>query len=223
MTAAMQHITIPMTSSLPSSIPTSSVASATPSAPLGVNRYIEPCFASDQDEVEIWRRTDVIKQLMWFRSHCVGGSAARTKVSPSGSEVDSTLAEIVEVAGGVNSDLREALRDLDAAEREALEDGFPVPSKIALENARRLLRALYQISRRRYEVYPTPDGEVAIDAPGAPRCSVLLLCDTDGGALCLVNVNGKHRRAHYSDSSPLPDGFVREALAELRAQDDLAA
>lgn len=98
-----------------------------------------------------------------------------------------------------------------------------MPSKMALGNARRLLQAMHRISGRRFEVYPTPDGEVAIDAPGGAGRSVLLLCDSQGGALFLVNMNGKHRRARYSDSSLLPDGFVREALAELKQNDDLAA
>lgn len=127
------------------------------------------------------------------------------------------------MAGGMNSDLRAALQDLDSVEQEALEEGFPLPSKMALGNARRLLRAMYSISGRRFEVYPTPDGEVAIDAPGETGRSVLLLCDSKGGALFLVNMNGKHRRARYSDSSLLPDGFVREALAELKQHDELAA
>ena len=127
------------------------------------------------------------------------------------------------MAGGMKSKLQATLLDLDDAEREALEDGFPIPSKLALENARRLVHAMYGISGRRYEVYPTPDGEVAIDAPGGTGRSVLLLCDSDGGALCLVNMNGKHRRALYADANSLPDGFIREALAELKQQDDLAA
>lgn len=129
----------------------------------------------------------------------------------------------MEVADDMNSDLRAALRDLDAAEGEALEEGFPIPSRMARENARRLLQAMHRISGRRLEVYPTPDGEVAIDAPGRQGRSVLLLCDSEGGALCLVNMNGKHRRARYADSNGLPDGFVREALAELKQQDELAA
>ncbi len=129
----------------------------------------------------------------------------------------------MEVADDMNSDLRAALRDLDAVEGEALEEGFPIPSRMARENARRLLQAMHRISGRRLEVYPTPDGEVAIDAPGGQGRSVLLLCDSEGGALCLVNMNGKHRRARYADSNGLPDGFVREALAELKQQDELAA
>ena len=70
------------------------------------------------------------------------------------------------MAGGMKSKLQATLLDLDDAEREALEDGFPIPSKLALENARRLVHAMYGIAGRRYEVYPTPDGEIAIDAPG---------------------------------------------------------
>ena len=122
-----------------------------------------------------------------------------------------------------NSALRDALHDLDQVVAEAREEQFVAPSDAALANARRLLRAIYEISPRRYEIYPTPDGEVAVDAPGGHGRSVLLFCDSDGGALCLVNMNGAHRRAHFSDADPLPDGFVREALAELTLGDDLAA
>lgn len=126
-------------------------------------------------------------------------------------------------AGEHPPDLRDALRDLDQAKDEAREDGFPAPSGKALESARRLLYAMHRISPRRFEVYPTPDGEIAIDAPGGPGRSVLLLCDSDGAALCLVNMNGAHRRARYSDTRGLPDGFVRGALAELEQRDTLAA
>ena len=125
--------------------------------------------------------------------------------------------------GSGNPALRDALRDLDDVKAEAREEGFPVPSDMTLANARRLLQAMFKLSPRRFEVYPTPDGEVAIDAPGKPGHSVLLLCASDGGALCLVNMNGAHRRARYSDMSRLPDGFVGEALAELKRRDDLGA
>ena len=109
-------------------------------------------------------------------------------------------------------DLRDALRDLEGARDEAREEGFPAPSDAALGNARRLLRAMYRMLPRRFEVYPMPDGEIAIHVPGGPGRSVILLCEPDGGALCLVNVDGKHRRARYADARGLPDGFVREAL-----------
>ncbi len=117
----------------------------------------------------------------------------------------------------------DSLRDLGGIAVEAREEGFPRPSGAALTNARRLIRALFEIVPQRFEVYPTPDGEVAIDAPGGPGRSVILLCDSDGGALCLVNMNGAHRRARYSSARRLPDGFVREALEELAQRNDRAA
>lgn len=125
---------------------------------------------------------------------------------------DSLKAAIAEMPG---TQLLEALHDWNGVEREAGEEGFPIPTDIALENSRRMLISMYSISPRRFEIYPTPDGEVAIDASGGFRRSVLLLCDSDGGALCLVNMNGEFRRARYSDTDKLPDGFIREALIEL--------
>ena len=106
------------------------------------------------------------------------------------------------------SELNNALRDLREAIDEAIEVGFPQPSDTALENAERLLREMYGISPRRFEVYPTPDGEIAIDAPDGQGRSVILLCDSEGGALCMVNFNGHYRRARYSTTETLPDGFI---------------
>ena len=102
------------------------------------------------------------------------------------------------------SELNDALHDLREARDEARDEGFPQPSDIALQNAERLLREMHGISPRRFEVYPTPDGEIAIDAPDGQGRSVILLCDSEGGALCLVNLNGNHRRCpvfHHRDAS----------------------
>ena len=119
-----------------------------------------------------------------------------------------------------SADLNDALSDLREARDEALEDGFPLPSAIAVENATRLLRQMYRILPCRFEVYPTPDGEIAIDAPGGHGQSVILYCKAEGGALCLVNIGGKHRHAGYSHASYLPDNFLRDALAELTFETD---
>lgn len=110
--------------------------------------------------------------------------------------------------------LRAALSDLDEAVTDAAEEGFPRPTGDAIQSARRLLTQMYAITPRRFEVYPTVDGEIALDLPNE-RGSVILLCDSQGGALCLVNANGVQRRARYSTVTSLPDGFVREALIEL--------
>ena len=116
--------------------------------------------------------------------------------------------------------LADALSDLGEVKDEARAEGFPTPTDVARKNASRLLKEVYRQSRRRVEVYPMPDGEIAIDASDGQASSVLLLCDSVGGALCLVNLAGKHRRARYSSADPLPDGFIREALAELENQGD---
>ena len=150
-------------------------------------------------------------------------SVFKPEVTSSSGEFSPRIVEFMETAGGRNADLRDALDDLDEAAAEAGEEEYPIPSDLALANARRLLLAMYKLSPRRFEVYPTPDGEVAIDAPGRRGRSVVLLCDSDGGALCLVNMDGRHRRARYSDTGSLPDGFIREALDELARRDELAA
>ena len=128
--------------------------------------------------------------------------------------IPNPAARVDPVQPAVYDDLDGALRDLEGAIAEADEEGFPRPSDMALANAERLLRQMYEILPRRFAVYPTPDAEIALDAP-SERGSVILLCDSTGGALCLVNVNGDQRRARYSSSNTLPDGFVREALADL--------
>lgn len=108
-----------------------------------------------------------------------------------------------------------ALSDLSEAVSEAEEEGYPRPSDIAIKNAEILIRDVYKISPRRYEVYPTPDGEIAIDAPNGRGSSVILLCDSEGGALCLVNMDRKHRRKYYPSIDSLSDGFVYESLMGL--------
>lgn len=108
-----------------------------------------------------------------------------------------------------------ALGDLRDSTTEAREEGFPIPSTAAIRGAERLVKAMYEISPWRFEVYPTPDGEIAIDAPNGRGSSVILLCDSDGGALCMAHLNGSHRSRRYSTTDALPDDFLREVLIEL--------
>ncbi len=115
----------------------------------------------------------------------------------------------------LDADLADALQDLREAKEEAREEGTPEPSDLAIENAAFLLRAMYEISPQRFEVYPSVDAEIAIHAPGGYKRSVLVLCESDGEVVCMVNIYGEHRRAHYKTLRTLPDGFFREALAEL--------
>ena len=112
-------------------------------------------------------------------------------------------------------DLHEALRDLDQVNEDAREEGYEIPSHLAAGNTRRILYAIYRSVPQHLAVYPMPGGKIAIDMTGGPGRSVLLLFDSDGGALCSVNLDGVHRRASYDNADQLPDGFVRDALADL--------
>ena len=117
----------------------------------------------------------------------------------------------------VPAELREALQELQEVTADAEDDGLEIPSDLAFKNAERSLRAMYRISPRRYGVYPVSGGRIAIDARGPNGRIAVLTCESDGGALCLVTIDGEYRRARYSTARELPDGFVREALAALDA------
>lgn len=119
------------------------------------------------------------------------------------------------MAVAIDDRLSLALGDLRDSTTEAREEGFPIPSTAAMSGAERLVKAMYEISPWRFEVYPTPDGEIAIDAPNGRGSSVILLCDSDGGALCLAHLNNSHRSRRYSTTDALPDDFLREVLIEL--------
>ncbi len=120
----------------------------------------------------------------------------------------------------LDDDLREALRDLDEAAAEAAASDIPEPSSVAIDNARQLLAAMYDAAPRRFEVYPTPDGEIAIDAPSGRGSSVVLLCASGGGVMCLVNAAGAQRLTRYADAAEVPAEVLRDALSELEAEAD---
>lgn len=113
--------------------------------------------------------------------------------------------------------LTDASVELSHAVVEAGEEGFHIPSDLALVTAERLLRRMYEIAPQRFEVYPTPDAEIAIRAL-APRRSVILLCKPEGGALCLVNLSSGRRRKSYTPTDTPPDSFLEKALLDLKGE-----
>lgn len=113
----------------------------------------------------------------------------------------------------VPQELNDGSKELAVVRSEAAEEGYPVPSYRAQENARGLLLSDLPAD---YEIYPTPDGAIAIDIPGGRGQSVIVMCDADGSVGCYVNLPRGVRRARYENGGSLPDGFLREALDELR-------
>ena len=126
-----------------------------------------------------------------------------------------TVKNLDEGAGELPRDLADALADLADASEEAREDGLPIPSQDLLASAEDLLRKLYPVWPHRFEVYPMPDGEIAIDAPNRRGSSVLILCEPTGEVLCMVNNEGKHQRKRYTSPDDVLDVFLSEALASL--------
>ena len=110
--------------------------------------------------------------------------------------------------------LSAAEADLRQVQQEAREEGYPVPSEEAVEEVHGLLDRMYKLSPRRFEVYPTPDGEIALDASG-DGTSVIILREAVGTALCLLNLRGEQRMDRVESVNNLPNGFVRTALDEL--------
>lgn len=131
-------------------------------------------------------------------------------------ETQDALKASAALNGEVPSSLADALADLQDAREEAREDGFTEPSDLALQNAERLLRAMYDILPWRYEVYPMSYGKIAIDAANGQGASVMALCESDGGAMWLANLKSEHKGNHCKSADDLPDAPLRDALLELR-------
>ena len=117
-----------------------------------------------------------------------------------------------------NDNLLGALTDLQEVSDYACEEGFPLPSDAAIDNAERLLRDVHKITPLYLEVYPTQDGEIAIHAPNGRGRSVMVLCASDGSALCLANLENGHRRKNYPNAATLPDKFLRRAFMDLESE-----
>ena len=117
-----------------------------------------------------------------------------------------------------NANLLLALTDLQDVSDYAREEGFPIPSDAAIDSAERLLRDIHAITPLHLEVYPTPDGEIAVHVPNGRGRSVMLLCGSDGGALCMANLESGHRRKRYATADALPDKFLRRAFVDLESE-----
>ena len=114
--------------------------------------------------------------------------------------------------------LKEALSDLDRVVAEAGQEEYPTPSIGLVEDARRLVRAMYAIWSRRFEVYPTEDGEISIDVPSGYGRLLVVVCSPDGSVQCSLVLDGDYRSERYDSAGELPDEFLREALLTLQQE-----
>ena len=115
-------------------------------------------------------------------------------------------------------DLVVALMDLYSVRREAEEEDIVAPKPEAVSRAENVLRAIYKAAPRPYAVYPMPEGEIAIDAHSRRGTKVVVICDADGSARCLVYLDNEFAQKEYDDLSLIPDNFVKEALDKTQSE-----
>ena len=114
--------------------------------------------------------------------------------------------------------LKDSLNEINAARREALEDGTVEPAESSFALAQSLVPQLHDILPGRYDAFPEDSGGVTLTAPSARTgFAVTVECVPDGSVVCLLVSPGRMRKAVYSDAADLPDGFFREALQALSA------
>ena len=125
-----------------------------------------------------------------------------------------TLLEREDV-GQMPPDLSGAVEEWQRLPEEAREENFPIPTLLTLRHALRILKEMYHLSPRRFEVYPTPDGEVAIEGINQLGQWVILYCESNESALCIFGHSEKDGYKRYKSVQELPDDFLQEVLHSL--------
>ncbi len=177
-------------------------------------------FAKEIHSVHGWNRGQGVQIFLGeLPIEVVDVNAGHTTVLSDAESISPTYGVIAEVAQTADqplpADLREALTDLDEIIEESIESGYKIPTQSACLDAQRILTEMYDISPRRFQVYPMPDGDITIDGSGVYDRWVMLLCKPDGRGLCVVGIDGQERHRHYTTLESLPDEFVRQALFEI--------
>lgn len=130
--------------------------------------------------------------------------------------VESARARATPVAMGAPTSLDGVLQDLATLELKAQESRFALPPEDLKEKAIALLRTLPRHPGLVLQAYPMSQGEIVLSVSSEDvKGSVLLTFHPEGAAWCNVRINGRPRRAWYPDTRDWPDGFIREALAEV--------
>ncbi len=125
--------------------------------------------------------------------------------------VDQAVATF-EIASTESAELTDALTDLEEIVEEAEEKGFTIPTRTSIQLAEQLLYAMYAVSPRRFEIYPMPRGDIAIDARDGHGRRIIVFCEPGGSMRCTINDNGKRDSHSESDPQGNVGPFIRGAL-----------
>ena len=106
--------------------------------------------------------------------------------------------------------------DWQSIEEEANEEGFPIPNREAISNAKKILASLQQYSDRQFDTYPTPEGEVAIDSPDGTGQSFLVLCESSGEVLYVANLESGPTHLRCPSGLTVPEEFIANSINALK-------
>ncbi len=111
--------------------------------------------------------------------------------------------------------LPEALEELDAAKKDAEEEGYESVTDLAVNNARKLLNDLARRVVHSPIVQSMPEGGIAIEFRNPEkRAGVVVVCEPDGEGACFYEVEGRRSRTRCTDINDLLDAAVWYALSE---------
>ena len=110
------------------------------------------------------------------------------------------------------------LDDLSDVQSEAQEEGYPLPTQLAIRNAKHLVNVLYDIAPLRYEVYPTICGEIAIDTPNGTSSSAIIICASDGSVMYIASSAEGEFSNECLSVEEIPDSRLRQVLMLLASE-----
>ena len=125
------------------------------------------------------------------------------------------IAEHAEIDQTQDQGIADAIACLDDIASDAHDMGYQVPAVGVVAETRRILQEMHKYRSASYDAYSMSEGRVGIGVDGEFGKSMLVVCEPEGTALCVVTVNRVSRHARYDDSSFLPDDFVKQGLRQV--------
>ena len=110
-------------------------------------------------------------------------------------------------------------KTLDNLSEECKQEGFQECSDLAKENAKQILKAVYDnFPDYEYYIYPTEDREIAIDCSPKKGRGILILCDSNGSVAYFSTLNGKNSRFRCDNIEDFPYDLLWKTFKQLNSE-----
>ena len=142
--------------------------------------------------------------------------ALRGLTSPGDNILDQFTIESTSLgrAEGIPQMLSDALDALYEVKAVALAEECDDPSDLAINNAEAVLKQMFDVSPRIYDIYPMGGGEIVIDAGyGGRRIGVF--CYPDGRLQYVGLLDGEPEEVREDNAENIPTDFLRRVLNQL--------